>query len=289
MARPTKQGIDYFPMDCVPDSSLELFIAENGAAGFGLLAMIWQRIYRDDGYFIRNDDDLVLRLRRDSLLDMESTVSIIGNAIKRGLFDKDMHERFGILTSRGIQRRYFNGAKQKKQAKIYADFCLIDIKEYGNAVSINGNPDSIDGNTTKVKVEVKEKVKGKEEGESAKRGSKSDEPKPSKPSPLKNPGFSVEFVEKAWPFYLKVGRGKYKNQESQEVALRQLYKWAGGDEREAVEALAYAVANSYQGLKWYFEHKSQGRLNNVNGTTVEEFGELLGWIKTNPGLRRESG
>lgn len=128
-----------------------------------------------------------------------------------------------------------------------------------------------------------------EEGESAKRRSKSDEPKPVKPPPLSNPGFSELFMEKAWPFYLKVGRGKYKNRESQEVALRQLYKWSGGDEREAVEALAYAVANSYQGMKWYFEHKSQGKLSNDNGTTVQEFGELLGWIKTNPGLRRPDG
>ena len=172
MARPTKQGIDYFPMDCVPDSSLELFIAENGAAGFGLLIMIWQKIYRDEGYFIKNDDDLVLRLRRDSLLDMETTVSMIGNAVKRGLFDKDMHDKFGILTSRGIQRRYFNAAKQKKQARIYSDFCLIDINEYANGVSINGNPESSGENATKVKVKVKVNVKEEvKEGESAKRGS----------------------------------------------------------------------------------------------------------------------
>ncbi len=242
MARPTKQGIDYFPMDCVPDSSLELFIAENGAAGFGLLAMIWQRIYRDDGYFIRNDDDLVLRLRRDSLLDMETTVSIIANAIKRGLFDKDMHERFGILTSRGIQRRYFNGAKQKKQAKIYADFCLIDIKEYGNAVSINGNPDNIDGNATKVKVNVKVNVK--EESSPCDMPSRGPESKKSLPKSFLDSEFKDEAYEFAdWfrtiaPESVKFDRGKWAlvwyhlretdGRQDKEEILRAI-QWARGD------------------------------------------------------------
>ena len=104
--------------------------------------------------------------------------------------------------------------------------------------------------------------------ESAKRGSKSDDPDPPKSPPLKNPGFSALFMERMWPHYLKVKAGKpYKNRESQEVALRQLYKWTGGDEQEAVEALAYAVANSYQGLQWYFRHKQKGGNRDAAGTT----------------------
>lgn len=106
------------------------------------------------------------------------------------------------------------------------------------------------------------------EGESAKRESKSGDPDPPKSPPLKNPGFSAEFMNRAWPHYLKAKAGKpYKNRESQEVALRQLYKWSGGDEQEAVEALAYAVANNYQGFQWYFRHKQKGGNRDAADTT----------------------
>lgn len=175
---------------------------------------------------------------------------------------------------KGAEKRWKKGADKGKDKE-------------GNRAAIGGaSPPQTPPNTNQEPITNNQEPI---EGDSAKRGSKSNVPKPAKPPPLENPRFSEQFMEKAWPFYLKVGRGKYKNRESQEVALRQLYKWAGGDEQEAVEALAYAVANSYQGLKWYFEHKKDGRLNNVSGTTVEEFGELLGWIKANPGLRRASG
>ena len=74
-------------------------------------------------------------------------------------------------------------------------------------------------------------------------------------------------MAEVWPHYLKVKAGKpYKNHESQEVALRQLYKWAGGDEQEAVEALAYAVASSYQGFQWYFRDKQKGGKRNAADT-----------------------
>ena len=109
--------------------------------------------------------------------------------------------------------------------------------------------------------------KPSKEGESAERGSKSDDPDPPKPIQLKNPGFSARFIEQVWPHYLKVKLGKpYKNRESQEVALRQLYKWSKGSEQEAVEALAYAVANSYQGFQWYFRHKQNGESRDAANT-----------------------
>ncbi|NTV60601.1 MAG: hypothetical protein HGA77_04760 [Chlorobiaceae bacterium] len=72
-----------------------------------------------------------------------------------------------------------------------------------------------------------------------------------------NPGFSQDFMDRVWPFYLKTGKAKYKNADSQSVALRTLYKEAGGNEQEAIDALQYAVANGYQGFQWYFKHKSK--------------------------------
>ncbi|MCG8342879.1 MAG: DUF4373 domain-containing protein [Chlorobiales bacterium] len=139
MARPTKTGLDYFPMDCVPDGKLELFIAENGAEGFGILVILWRLIYKEEGYYIKCDNDLVLRIRRASLSYTETIENVIKNALKRGIFDKGMHESHGILTSAGIQRRYLTITERRKEVRVIQDFLVIDVCEYKNLLIVNNN------------------------------------------------------------------------------------------------------------------------------------------------------
>ena len=162
MARPTKQGIDFFSVDCNLDAKLELFITESGAEGFGLLIILLQLIYKGEGYFVHLDEDLYLRMRRESFSQTETIVSVVENAVKRGIFSKDMVDRFGVLTSSGIQKRYFPAAKKKKSVVVDRDFLLIDVSEYNNLIDSCGNPLKSCGNATKEKEKEKEKGEGKE-------------------------------------------------------------------------------------------------------------------------------
>ncbi len=159
MARPTKQGIDFFSLDVNDDDKLDLFIAESGAEGFGILVILWRMIYRGEGYYIHHDDDLILMLRRKTLSASDTIVSAVENAVKRGIFDEKMLRQFGILTSRGIQKRFFPAASKKKEVHVTHDFLLISVSGYNNVVFDSGNPVSNDGNATK------EKEKGEEEEE----------------------------------------------------------------------------------------------------------------------------
>lgn len=178
MARPTKQGIDFFSLDCEPEAKLELFIAENGAEGFGILVMLWQMIYKGEGYYIPYDEDLVWLIRKESLSQAETIVSVIENAMKRNLFDKTLYDEHKILTSTGIQKRYFSAAKKKKEVFAVADYLLVDVSENKNLVYSGENPVSSGGNegekvsAGKTPVSgggnaTKEKVKVKEEEESS--------------------------------------------------------------------------------------------------------------------------
>ncbi|NTU49546.1 MAG: hypothetical protein HGA87_01385 [Desulfobulbaceae bacterium] len=96
-----------------------------------------------------------------------------------------------------------------------------------------------------------------EEGKEGKEGKVKESKGSFETASVSNPGFSQDFMGRVWPFYLKTGKAKYKNTDSQSVALRTLYKEAGGNEQEAIDALQYAVANGYQGFQWYFKHKSK--------------------------------
>ncbi|PWW83056.1 hypothetical protein CR164_00390 [Prosthecochloris marina] len=151
MARPMKTGLDYFPLDCVPDGKLELFIAENGAEGFGILVILWRLIYKDEGYYIKFDNDLVLRIRRASLSHAETIENVINNALKRGIFDKSMYGSYGILTSAGIQKRYLTITERRKEVRVILEFLLIDVCEYKNLFIVNNNPENT-GLSTQSKV-----------------------------------------------------------------------------------------------------------------------------------------
>lgn len=159
MARPTKQGIDYFPLDVEWDQKHELYALETEAEGIGILITIWQMIYKNEGYYIENGDDLLLLIKKKTSKPIELIRSCIDTAIKREVFNGKMHKRYKILTSKALQKRYFTAAKQKKIINYYKKYILVDITTYDNLVSINVNKENIDENATNVEVDVEVKVK----------------------------------------------------------------------------------------------------------------------------------
>ena len=154
MARPTKQGIDYFPLDVQFDEKVELFIAETGAEGLGVLVTVWQLIYQNKGYYIDNGSDLYLLIRRRVMSDLVTIETVVNSAIERGIFDKIKHREHKILTSKAIQNRYFIGAKKKKIVNVDENYIC-------NGVSVGGNASKVSGNATKVEVEVEVEVEKK--------------------------------------------------------------------------------------------------------------------------------
>jgi len=160
MARPTKQGIDYFPVDSQFDNQINLYAIENKDIGLNILLKLWQMIYFDEGYYIYRHKDLGLLLLQWVSVDINRVNACINNAIERNIFDKCLHKRHGILTSRAIQKRYFDAAKRKKRVEVIKEFLLIDVSAYKNLVYVDINSVNVCKNATKedVDVDVKEDV-----------------------------------------------------------------------------------------------------------------------------------
>lgn len=159
MARPTKQGVDYFPVDCQWDDKIELLIAEKGALSIAVLVTVWQLVYQNDGYFIQYSQDLFLLIKRRLMVEPEEIQEIIDSAIKRNIFDKEIFTKYNILTSRAIQKRYFIAAKKKKEISIVENYLCKGVSAPENSTS--SKIDSA-GNTTKEEVEVEEEEEVKE-------------------------------------------------------------------------------------------------------------------------------
>lgn len=121
-----KDGIPYFPLDCELDSKFELIEAEFGLQGFAVVVKLLQRIYGGEGYYCEWTNEVALLFAKRNSTGGSVVSEIVSASIKRGIFDKDMFERYGILTSNGIQLRYLKAVDRRKQVKIKKQYLLVE-------------------------------------------------------------------------------------------------------------------------------------------------------------------
>lgn len=147
MARPQKDGLDYFPLDVDidQDDKVQLIEAEFGITGFGIIIKLFMKIYKE-GYFYQWTEKERLLFSSKVNVDINQVNDIINSCIKWGLFNKEIYEKHHILTSAGIQRRYLEAVSRRKQVTIVQEFCLIDVSCYKNVVVVDINGVIVDIN-----------------------------------------------------------------------------------------------------------------------------------------------
>ena len=107
MARPTKQGIEYFSLDVdfFSDIKVRRISKACGPASTSILICLLCNIYRDKGYYIEWDEDLPFVVA-DTIGTTEGAVEeVVKKAVQVGFFDKSLFDQYRILTSNGIQNR----------------------------------------------------------------------------------------------------------------------------------------------------------------------------------------
>lgn len=129
MARPKSQGLKYFSLDVTFDEKIEMIEAEFGLEGFGAIIKLWQRIYRDEGYFIHWNRPNHLRFSKHIGLDKDMVQNIINLGIEYELINAEMYQMYNIITSTGIQKRYFQGVRRRTEINLIKEFLLFDLEE----------------------------------------------------------------------------------------------------------------------------------------------------------------
>jgi DnaD/phage-associated family protein len=109
MARPQKVGLLYFPLDVdiFEDPKVEKVTSQFGPIGDGILVRLLCRIYRG-GYCTAFDEDVArsIALKVGDRELFATVIQIVEKLLQAGFFDEGMYREHGILTSRGIQKRY---------------------------------------------------------------------------------------------------------------------------------------------------------------------------------------
>ncbi|MGN0477432.1 MAG: DUF4373 domain-containing protein [Ruminococcus sp.] len=175
MARPIKNGLDYFPMDVVCNDKIELIEAEFGLTGFAIVVKLFQKIYGEHGYYCEWTDEVALLFGKKNGLGGNVVSEIVGASIKRGIFDKDLFEKYGILTSVGVQKRYFEAVNRRKQVEVKEEYLLISYTQFSDNVSKNSV--NVDINSENVCNNPQRKVKESKEKKSKVNQSKGEESK----------------------------------------------------------------------------------------------------------------
>lgn len=160
MARPLKNGIDYFPLNTVLDTKFKLIEAEFGLTGFAVVVKLFQKIYGERGYYCEWTNEVALLFSHECG-GGNAVSEIVSAAIKRGIFDKDMYDKYSILTSTGIQERYFEAVSRRVQIDVKTEYLLVSDTFLSenvnrNRVNVNRNSKNADNNTQIKENKIKE-------------------------------------------------------------------------------------------------------------------------------------
>ncbi|MEQ4507997.1 MAG: Lin1244/Lin1753 domain-containing protein [Enterococcus casseliflavus] len=163
VARPTKKGLDYFPLDVdfLSDLKVRRIIKACGKEAVHILVALLANIYRDEGYYVLWDDDLAF-LVADEVGTKEGTVEeLVRKAVQVKFFDKDIFDKYSVLTSKGIQNRYILATKERKKVELEFKYLLTNEVNRSN-ISINGRNNSVNqenNQQSKVKESKEKEIK----------------------------------------------------------------------------------------------------------------------------------
>ncbi|WFA10364.1 Lin1244/Lin1753 domain-containing protein [Tissierella sp. Yu-01] len=148
MARPQKVGLDYFPLDVDidQDDKVAIIEAQHGILGFSIVIKLLMKVYSEGYYYDWTEKEQILFSKRVNV-DINEVNVIINDCIKWGLFDERLFKEQNILTSKGIQVRYFEAVKRRQKVEIAKEFLLLDdetVKNYTNLIIVSINEDIVE-------------------------------------------------------------------------------------------------------------------------------------------------
>ena len=153
-------GIPYFPLEVHLDDKFKLIEAEFGLKGFAIVVKLLQKIYGGQGYYCEWTKDVGMLFAMDVKADYTLVSQIVEASVKRRIFDADIYAKCRVLTSKGIQTRYFEAVSRRKSVKAKKDYLLIDVaQEYKNVDISSENVDISSENAYRNEQSKEEKSK----------------------------------------------------------------------------------------------------------------------------------
>ena len=174
MGRKTKKGLDYSPWDTdlfENDTKIDELIDAQGWIGFSIYFYLCQKAYASDGYFYRWSyaNAPTTARKMGGGIGSETVRQTVAVCLRNGLFDKRLFD-LGVLSSKGIQRRYAYATRDRRVRVVDRTLWLLDPEESNgidlqdaNEDLLSANEEMQEGNDHKSKVKESKVKESKEE------------------------------------------------------------------------------------------------------------------------------
>lgn len=172
--RPPKEGIDYsgWAVDIFDsDPKIDKLMDAQGTTGFTIYFYMCQRAYGAKGYYYpwSYDDAATTALKIGGGVSSETVRQTIALCLKIGLFEQRLFLQDGILTSGGIQKRYWQVAKDRSYNLVNPDYWLLEEMPLGRRIECRQKADygavKKNNETAKGNIELQKESKQKQKKE----------------------------------------------------------------------------------------------------------------------------
>ena len=162
MARPRKEGMDYFPHDVnlSTDKKVEALRIIHGNDGYAFFCIILELIYQESNFELDvSDAETIQILAKKVEVTIPKLNDMILTSIKHGCFDRDRYENDLILTSNGVKKRASLVIdKREKMRKTYVPSKENVIDKVSDAETREETVEESTQSKSKSKSKVKDKV-----------------------------------------------------------------------------------------------------------------------------------
>ncbi|MEG6580776.1 DUF4373 domain-containing protein [Lactiplantibacillus plantarum] len=187
MARPVKEGLDYFPLDVdfAVNDKTEAIMGEFGPKGVLFMIYLLSAVYQNGYYLQWNKLKQMQLANRIEGVSPELTNQIVNRLIAYGTFSEELFNSAKVLTSLRIQETYEDATKRRKSQKPTKYWINVDINKDTSVVNVDINPQS--------------KVNKSKVNKSKSNNNKKNKTKPRDPRDR----IQQEFTEQVWSIYPK--------------------------------------------------------------------------------------
>jgi len=280
MARPVKEGLDYYPLnaDFMSDIKVRRLIRSFGSKSIGVVIALLGMIYGDKGYYILLNDDVAFIISEQTLEDEDLVNRIINKLIEIEFFDKNLYEKHRVLTSKGIQKRFISATERRKDVKLITKYNLVNVDN-------NSSSDVVNVYNNQQRKEKKSKVKKSKVKQSKEKQSKENTDDscnaPSAERRVRTFAFESLVVEKYGEdecltdtfrdfAIMRKAIKKPLTERATKVLLGKLDKLANSDKELVIKILEQSILNNWQSVYELKDGVNYGnsRYSKPNATTT---------------------
>lgn len=133
------------------DTKIDELIDAQGWIGFSIYFYLCQRAYASDGYFYRWSyaNAATTARRMGGGIRAETIKAVVATCLQIGLFERSLFDRVGVLTSKGIQRRYMEAIQKRSYKRVDQNIWLLNVEESKglDVCTLNGDSLPEDGDS----------------------------------------------------------------------------------------------------------------------------------------------